>query len=84
MTFRLIAIDDALRTEHFYLEPGDECFCLGEYIPRQGYTAGPINDMISNFKKPVTSRGLQEYRYKEGAIVRAGQLVRQVLSADAL
>lgn len=39
--------------------------------------------MISNFKKPVTKRGLAEYRHKEADIVRAGKLVRGVLSVDA-
>lgn len=83
MTFRLIAIDDALRREHYYLTADDECYCLGEYIPRGGYIAGPVNSMISNFKKPVTRRGLPEYRHKENDIVRAGQLVRSILNADA-
>lgn len=83
MTFRLIKIDDALRGEHYYLTADDECYCLGEYLPREGYKAGPVNSMISNFKKPVTKRGLTEYGYKESDIIRAGKLVRQALSAEA-
>lgn len=83
MTFRLVKIDDALRREHSYLSADDECYCLGEYLPREGYKAGPVNSMISNFKKPVTKRGLPEYRHKENDIARAGQLVRSVLSKDA-
>ncbi|MDM0030487.1 hypothetical protein [Variovorax saccharolyticus] len=83
MTFRLIQIDDALRGEHFYLSAEDQCYCLGEYQPRAGYSAGPVNSMISNFKKSVAKRGLPEYRHKQNDINRAGQLVRNVLSKEA-
>jgi predicted amidophosphoribosyltransferase len=83
LTFRLIKIDDALRREHHYLTADDECYCLGEYFPGEGYKAGPVNSMISNFKKPVTKRHLAEYRHKENDIVRAGRLVREVLGPDA-
>jgi hypothetical protein len=84
LTFRLIRIDDALRTEHSYLTPQDECYCLGEYIPRGGFAAGPVNSMISNFKKPVTRRALPEYRHKENDIVRAGHFVSTVLAAETV
>lgn len=83
MTFRLIQIDDAVRGEHCYLTADDDCYCLGEYQPRAGYQAGPVNSMISNFKKPVTKKGLPEYRHKENDIIRAGQMIRSVLSAEA-
>lgn len=84
MTFRLIRIDEALRRDHAYLTVDDECYCLGDYQPGAGYQGGPVNNMISNFKKPVTKRGRAEYRYKEQAIAWAGQVVRQVVSSDAL
>jgi hypothetical protein len=84
LTFRFIKIDDALRGEHYYLTAEDECYCLGEYQPRGGYGAGAVNDMLSNFKKPVTKRGLPEYRYKERDILRAGRFVRGALSPNAV
>lgn len=83
MAFRLIKIDDALRVEHFYLDDQDECYCLGEYQSGGGYKAGPVNNMISNFKKSVAKRDLGEYRHKENDIVRAGKLIRSVLSQSA-
>ncbi len=82
MTFRLIRVDEALRGEHHYLTPDDECYCLGDYLPHAGYKAGPVNSLISNIKKPVSKRGLPEYRYKEHDIARAGQLVRSVLATS--
>lgn len=84
MTFRLIKIDETLRRDHRYLTDDDDCYCLGEYFPRGGYKAGPVNSMISNFKKPVTKRNLAEYRHKENDIFRAGQLVRKVFNEGAL
>ena len=39
--------------------------------------------MIWNIKKPLSKRGLPEYRHKEAGIVRVGQLVRSILSAEA-
>ncbi|TDP60648.1 hypothetical protein [Roseateles toxinivorans] len=83
MAFRLIKIDDALRGEHCYLTSDDDCYCLGEYHSRAGFSAGEVNNLISNLKKPVTKRALAEYRYKDQSIVKAGQLVRGILSAGA-
>lgn len=83
MTFRLIKIDEALRQEHCYLTVDDECYCFGEYQPRAGYGAGPVNSLISNLKKPVTKRGTREYWYKDRDIEHAGRIVRSALSANA-
>jgi hypothetical protein len=83
LTFRLIQIDDSVRGDHAYLTADDECYCLGEYQSRGGYGAGPVNSMISNMKKPVTKRGLPEYRHKESDILRAGKILRSVLSKEA-
>lgn len=82
--FRVIHIDESIRRDHYYLAENDECYCLGEYQPRGGYEAGPVNSLIWNFKKPVTKRGRPEYRYKEDAINRVAGLVRSALSKDAI
>jgi hypothetical protein len=84
LTFRFIRIDDALRADHYYLTTADECYCLGDYHPHSGYQAGSINNLISNFKKPVDRRGRPEYRYKEQAITDVGRYVREGLRPEAL
>lgn len=82
--FRVIRIDESLRQEHSYLTADDECFCLGEYHPRVGFNAGPVNNLISNYKKSVTKRDLAEYEHKERAILRVAALVKGVINAKAI
>lgn len=82
--FRVIRIDESLRQDHPYLASDDECFCLGEYHPRGGFNAGPVNNLISNFKKSVTKRGLPEYDHKERAILKVADLVKGVINAKAI
>ncbi|MBL8371615.1 MAG: hypothetical protein JNK28_09520 [Burkholderiaceae bacterium] len=62
----------------------DDCYFFGEYQSRAGYAASPTNGLITNFKKPVTRRGLAEYRYKEQSIVEVGQLIRTSIAPAAL
>ena len=84
MTLRVLQVDAALRREHYYLEDGDDCYYIGDYISRGGYDAGPINNLISNLKKSVEKRGRPEYRYKELAIRKATEMLQEVLNPDAL
>jgi hypothetical protein len=82
--FRVIRIDDALRHDHPYLTAEDECFCLGEYQPRAGFNAGPVNNLISNYKKSVDKRGRPEYIHKERAIMTVASLVQGVFNENAI
>lgn len=82
MPIRLQKIDEHTRPDHSYLDKGDECYYLLEYAPRQGYEHSSSNDLIINLKKPVSRRGLPEYRYKEQAIRQAGDMMRAVLPQE--
>lgn len=82
--FRVIRIDDAIRRDHFYLNADDECFCLGEYHPGGGFNAGPVNNLIWNYKKPVDRRGRPEYIHKERAILKVAELVKSVINENAI
>ncbi|ADU99444.1 hypothetical protein [Alicycliphilus denitrificans] len=82
--FRVIRIDGSILAEHYYLAPDDECYCLGEYQPGGGYGAGPVNNLISNFKKSVDRKGRSEYVYKERAIAQVASYVGQVLKPEVL
>ncbi len=62
----------------------DECFVFGDFHPRSGFSAGPVNNLIFNFKKPVTKRGLPEYVHKERAIVEVAGHVRRAFNDDAI
>lgn len=81
--YRLVQIDESLRADHYYLNETDECYYLGEYQPRGGYTAGRVNQLIFNFKKPVSRRGQHDYRYKEQAIQEVGRMLARVLGENS-
>ena len=61
---RLTKIDDLARPDHFYLTPDDECYFLGEYTARKGYAFGATNQLVLNFKKPMTKRTTAQWRYR--------------------
>lgn len=79
----LLQIDDTTRGDHIYLRPDDVCFYVGDYTARGGYGCSPINDLVINFKKPVTRRGRPEYAYKERAIARVGRYFRDSFAPTA-
>jgi predicted amidophosphoribosyltransferase len=56
-----------------------------EYIPRQqGPRYSSTNDLILNLKKSVERKEKPEYRYKQQAILTAGNLLRSVLNDEWL
>ena len=65
---RFLQIDELTRREHFYITEEDECYYLGQYTPREGYTYSKTNDTILNFKKSMDRLHTSEWKYKERAI----------------
>ncbi len=61
-----------MRGDHYYLGEEDHCTFMGEYTARAGYSYSSTNQLISNFKKPVSARGTPQWRYKESAIQTVG------------
>lgn len=76
---RLTEIDDLTRLHHSFLEPEDQCYFMGEYTARAGYTVSATNDLISNLKKPMDRRGLPEWRYKGWAIRTVAEDLQRIL-----
>lgn len=68
---RLTQIDDLIRPDHYYLEPDDNCYFLGEYTARKGFAFSATNQLILNFKKTVDRRGTAEWRHKDRAVLEA-------------
>ena len=81
---RLTEIDDLTRKDHYYLDPEDDCFYLGEYTARQGFAFSDTNQLILNLKKKPDRKGRPEWRYKEQAIVNVGRALRQNFKEDWL
>ncbi len=78
---KLLKIDDVTAAEHFSLDATDSCFYIWEYAVRQGYTAGPTNQLIKNLKiKPSEiARTPARQFYKEQAIDHAAKALRNLL-----
>jgi len=81
---KLTRVDVLLLTDHSYLDPGDECYFVGEYTARAGYAFSATNDLVQNLKKPTDRRGRPEWRYKEWAINRSGDLLREAVPEEVI
>lgn len=84
MPTKLSKVDGLLLADHSYLDAGDECYFIGEYTARAGYAFSPTNDVIQNLKKPMDRRGLPEWKYKEWAINRTGDMLREAIPQEWL
>ena len=65
---RLTKIDELTRGDHSFLEAGNECLFFGEYTARKDWSYSSTNRLVLNFKKPVTRRNFDDWRYKLQAI----------------
>ena len=81
---RLTKVDDLTRLDHAYLAVDDDCYFVGEYLARQGYSYSPTNGLILNFKKSVDRRHRPEWRYKLRAIRDVATAFRSALHPDDL
>lgn len=84
MAKRLTEVDDLIRLDHYYLDPGDRCYFLGEYTARGGYAYSDTNQLIFNFKKSPDRKGRPEWRYKGIAINTIGNQFRQNIKDEWL
>lgn len=78
---RLTKIDELTRSDHSYLEAGDECLFFGDYTARKGFSHSATNQMIHNFKKPIRFRNTPSWRYKTQAINAAANALSQNIGA---
>jgi len=76
---RFTKIDDLTRSDHYFLDEGDECFFMGEYTARAGFRHSDINQLIYNIKAPMRCKGTRRWPHKEEAIANAASAMRRVL-----
>jgi len=81
---RFTRIDELTRPDHYHLGPDDECYFLGEYTARAGWSHSATNQLIFNLKKPLSRRGHSDWRYKGIAIAQAGEALRAGFQPDVL
>jgi hypothetical protein len=80
----LTRIDDLTFPDHYRLDLADECYFVGEYTARAGYSHSATNDLIHNLKKGVERKDRPEWRYKIWAIMTASAQLRNSLNPDYL
>ena len=80
----LTRIDDLTFPDHYRLDATDECYFVGEYTARAGYSHSATNDLIHNLKKGMERNDRPEWRYKIWAITTAASQLRTSLNPDYL
>ena len=84
MPTKLTRVDSLLLADHYYLDADDECYFIGEYTARTGYAFSATNDLIQNLKKPMDRRDRPEWKYKEWAISKAADMLREAIPPEWL
>lgn len=82
MAIRLSKVDALILAsqDHYYLDQDDQCYFVGEYTARRGYKFSDTNQLIYNLKKSPLLKGTNQWYWKEQAMVRAGRILRAVLT----
>jgi len=84
MSLRLTKIDELTLPDHYRLDNTDECYFIGEYTARVGFSYSATNDLIQNLKKPMDRKDRPEWRYKGWAIEQAARQMREALPPETL
>jgi hypothetical protein len=84
---RLTGIDETNRGTHYYLVEEDECLYFGEFYSWKGWSGGPTNQLIKNFKRTPSeiaghASGSKFQYYKNQAIMEIAQGLRKQFSPD--
>ena len=82
----LLALDERLRPDHWFLDAADHCHCLADYLPGRGYRANEVNQLIVNLKCPPSIASIDPRRrhYKRAAIGQIARALRAALSQSAV
>ncbi len=82
MSLKFSKIDPLNFQDHPKLDYDDDCYYLGEYTARKGFSFSDTNQLIANFKKKPNASSNELY-YKRLAIEKAAGLFRAVLANQA-
>ncbi|MFZ2784703.1 MAG: hypothetical protein WAZ36_09905 [Sediminibacterium sp.] len=76
--YNLLTIDELIRYEHYYLEEGDNCTYLMEYVPK---SRDHVESLIMNFKKKMDREGKPDWGYKKKAIEQIADILQESVPA---
>src|SRR6185312_11051403 len=82
-------IDDTNRGQHFHLTAEHRCLYFGDFFAGKGYSGGPTNQLIKNFKRTPTeiqssSKATQLLYYKSTAVTEIASALRKVFTPEHL
>lgn len=75
---KLCRIDAGSQDLHFYLEASDTCLYMGDYLSRQKYDCSPMNNLISNLKRPL-NYAPNVLEHKTGAIDTVAEIMNRLV-----
>jgi hypothetical protein len=75
---------DVVEKSPFFLEATDDCYYARDYISSAGFGSSETNQLISNFKKPVTAKGTNQWPYKQTAIKKFAKELLEILPDGAV
>ena len=86
---RLTWIDTTNRDRHHFLAEDDRCLFFGDFYAGRGYSGGPTNQLIKNFKRTTSEinsspKTRQLRHYKNTAIAEVASALRKVFTPPHL
>ena len=80
----MLEIDELIISEHWHIDPDDDCYFLWERISGASYLESATNQLIANLQIPMTQREANpwRFRYKGQAIRYAAQALSALIPAD--
>src|SRR5262245_51936608 len=79
---RFTKVDELTRGDHTYLNADDECLFFGDYSARKVFAHSATNNLILNFKKPLSRKGKPGWHYKARAIKEVAAAFSQNLGGS--
>jgi predicted amidophosphoribosyltransferase len=67
-----------------FLSADDDCYYARDYISHARFDASDGNNLLTNFKKPVSKRGSNQWKYKLQAIERFARELLTILPDNAV
>ncbi|CAA6799763.1 MAG: Unknown protein [uncultured Sulfurovum sp.] len=73
----LIKCDKELLSKRYNLSATDECYYFLDYTDG-GYSASSSNQLVFNFKQPISKRGTASWRYREESVQKFANLISEI------
>jgi hypothetical protein len=80
---RLLEIDELIISEHWHIDPDDDCYFMWERISGASYLESATNQLIANLQIPMGQRDNPwRFRYKGQAVRYAAQALSALIPGD--